>query len=63
MTGTRHDRSVHQMAGVIVFGVRDGRFSWARFYLEPVQAGGADISEAVRRHVRAGAGPATGSWL
>ena len=63
MTGTRHDHSVHQMAGVIVFGVRDGRFSWARFYLEPVQAGGADVSEAVRWHVRAGAGPAPGSWL
>ena len=61
MTGTRRDGSVHQMAGVVVFGVRDGRFSWARFYLEPVQAAGADASEAVRRHVRAGAGPATGS--
>ena len=61
MTGTRLDHSVHQMAGVIVFGVSGGLFSWARFYLEPVQAGGADISEAVRRHVRAGAGPAPGS--
>jgi uncharacterized protein YbjT (DUF2867 family) len=29
MTGTRRDNSAHQMAGVIVFGVRDGRFSWA----------------------------------
>ena len=43
---------------MIVFGVRHGHFTWARFYLEPVQAGGADVSEAVRRHVRAGAGPA-----
>jgi hypothetical protein len=40
MTGTRRDNSVHQMAGVIVFGVRGRQFSWARFYLEPVQAGG-----------------------
>lgn len=61
MTGTRRDNSVHQMAGVIVFGVRAGQFSWARFYLEPVQAEGADIHEAARRHVRAGAGPAAGS--
>ena len=61
MTGTRRDNSVHQMAGVIVFGVRDGQFSWARFYLEPVQAAGADVDEAVRRHVRAGTGSATGS--
>jgi ketosteroid isomerase-like protein len=57
MAGTRRDGTAHQMAGVILFGVRDGRFSWARFYLEPVQAGGADASAAVRQHVRAGAGP------
>ena len=57
MTGTRRDGTAHQMAGVILFGVRDGRFSWARFYLEPVQAGGADASTAVRQHVRANAGP------
>jgi ketosteroid isomerase-like protein len=61
MTGTRRDGSVHQMAGVIVFGVRDGQFSWARFYLEPIQIAGADVNEAVRRHIRAGAGPAAGS--
>ena len=61
MTGTRRDNSVHQMAGVIMFGVRDGHFSWARFSLEQVQAGEADVNEAVRRHVRAGAGPAPGS--
>ena len=61
MTGTRRDGSLHQMAGVIVFGVGGGLFSWARFYLEPVQAGGPDGNEAVRRHVRSGAGPATGS--
>jgi ketosteroid isomerase-like protein len=60
MTGNRRDNSMHQMAGVIVFGVRDGRFSWARFYLEPVRAAGADVNEAVRQHVRAGAASATG---
>jgi ketosteroid isomerase-like protein len=58
MTGTRRDGTAHQMAGVILFGVRDGRFSWARFYLEPVQADGADVNAAVRQHVRAGAGSA-----
>jgi ketosteroid isomerase-like protein len=61
MTGTRRDGTAHQMAGVIVFGVRGGRFIWARFYLEPVQAGGPDVNAAVRRHVRAGADPAAGS--
>jgi hypothetical protein len=44
---------------VIVFGVRDGLFAWARFYLEPVQAGGADASQAVRQRV--GAGPLAAS--
>jgi ketosteroid isomerase-like protein len=60
MTGTRRDGTGHQMAGVVVFGVRDGKFAWARFYLEPVQVGGADADEAVRQQVRAGAGRA--SW-
>jgi ketosteroid isomerase-like protein len=58
MTGTRRDGTAHQMAGVVLFGIRDGLFSWARFYLEPVQAGGADADEAVRQQVQAGAGPA-----
>jgi ketosteroid isomerase-like protein len=57
MTGTRPDGTAHQMAGVVLFGVRDGRFSWARFYLEPVQAGGPDANAAVRQHVRADAAP------
>jgi hypothetical protein len=60
MSGTRRDGTIHQMAGVILFGVAGGRFSWARFYLEPVQAGGAGPDEALRQHVRAGAGPAAG---
>jgi len=60
MTGTRRDGTAHQMAGVILFGVRNGRFSWARFYLEPVQAGGADVNAAVRHYVRADAGSVPG---
>jgi hypothetical protein len=35
------------MAGVIVFGVRDGRFAWARLYVEPVEVG-AGIEAAVQ---------------
>jgi ketosteroid isomerase-like protein len=61
MSGTRRDGTAHQMAGMVLFGVHGGSFSWARFYLEPVQAGGADADEAVRQHVHAGAGPADGS--
>ena len=61
MAGTRRDGTAQQMAGVIVVGVRDGLFSWARFYLEPVQAGGADVNQAVDRYVRAGPWPSTGT--
>ena len=58
MTGTRRDGSEHHMAGVIVFGVREGQFSWARFYLEPVEASGAGVTETVRQRVRADAAEA-----
>ena len=61
MSGTRPDGSAMQMAGVILFGVRDGRFSWARFYLEPVQAGGPGVNQALRQHTGAGADLAAGS--
>jgi ketosteroid isomerase-like protein len=57
LTGTRRDGTAHQMAGVVLFGVRDGQFVWARFYLEPVQAAGPDADTAVHQQVRAGAGP------
>ena len=60
MAGTRRDRAAAHMAGVIVFGMRDGLFSWARFYLEPVQAGGAGANQAVRQHVGAGPEPGPG---
>jgi ketosteroid isomerase-like protein len=61
MTGTRPDGIAMQMAGVVIFGVRGGLFSWARWYLEPVQAGGPDVNEALRQRVGAGAGPAPGA--
>jgi ketosteroid isomerase-like protein len=35
--GTRRDGQVHEMRGVTVLGLRDDRFDWVRFYLEPVQ--------------------------
>ena len=61
MTGTRRDGSAHRMAGVIMFGVRDGRFAWSRFYLEPVDAGGADVNAVIRQHAGADAGSAPGA--
>ena len=51
MTGTRGDGSAHQMRGVVIFGVRDGLASWARFYLEPVDDGAGRVDQAVRDQV------------
>jgi len=48
MRGTRRDGSAHVMRGVVIFGVKDGEASWARFYLEPVQEGGGGVDDAVR---------------
>jgi ketosteroid isomerase-like protein len=57
MRGTRRDGSAHLMRGVIVFGVQESRARWARFYLEPVDVGGGDVNEAVRRAVGGAALP------
>lgn len=48
-TGTHQDGSILDMAGVIIVGVRDGRISWGRLYVEPVQAAEETIEAAVRR--------------
>ena len=57
MRGTRPDGSPHHMRGVVIFGINRDEATWARFYLEPVQEGGADADEAVRRAVAAGSNP------
>ena len=59
MSGTRRDGSPHLMRGVVIFGVRDDRASWARFYLEPVVDDGADVNAAVRQAVAPRAGGAS----
>ncbi|MDQ6773015.1 MAG: NAD(P)H-binding protein [Candidatus Dormibacteraeota bacterium] len=60
MQGTRRDGSAHQMRGVVIFGVNRGEAAWARFYLEPVEAGGGDVDDAVRRAVTPAAGSERG---
>jgi ketosteroid isomerase-like protein len=55
-SGTRADGSTHLMRGVIIFGVRSALVSWARFYLEPVDADVADADTAVQRLVSPVAG-------
>jgi ketosteroid isomerase-like protein len=47
--GTRPDGSPLDMAGVIVFGVREDRIAWGRLYVEPVQTGEETIDQAVER--------------
>jgi len=51
MLGTRPDGDPHLMRGVIVFGVVSERFSWARFYLEPVDPGEGGVDAAIDRIV------------
>jgi ketosteroid isomerase-like protein len=46
--GTQTDGERLDMAGVIVFGVRDEAIAWARLYVEPVEEAGAGIDAAVR---------------
>ena len=46
--GTQTDGERLDMAGVIVFGVRDDRVAWARLYVEPVERAGEGIDAAVR---------------
>jgi ketosteroid isomerase-like protein len=49
MRGTRRDGSPHAMAGVIIFGVREGHIVAARFYLEPVELTSGDVDAAIAR--------------
>jgi ketosteroid isomerase-like protein len=53
MAGTRRDGQPHLMRGVIIFGVTGQRAAWARFYLEPVDPGGAGVDAAISKIVDA----------
>jgi ketosteroid isomerase-like protein len=46
--GTQSGGSQLDMVGVFICGVRDGRISWARLYLEPVEQAGAGIESSIR---------------
>lgn len=49
MSGTRRDGTPHLMRGVIIFGIENDRARWARFYIEPVEAGSGDADALVQR--------------
>jgi ketosteroid isomerase-like protein len=53
--GAHRDGTPFLMKGVSLFGLGDdGRITWARLYMEPVEQGGVDIDEAVRQLSGAG---------
>jgi ketosteroid isomerase-like protein len=48
LSGTRLDGARHLMRGVSVFRIEDGVIASVRFYLEPVEQGGAGVDAAVQ---------------
>ncbi len=46
-TGTRADGTRLDMRGVTLFGIQEGRITWGRLYMEPVQDVGTGIDAAV----------------
>ena len=53
MGGTRPDGVPQMLRGVVIFGVSGSKFGWARFYLEPVDAGEGGVDAAVGKIVEA----------
>jgi ketosteroid isomerase-like protein len=48
-SGTRPDGALFAMRGVTILGSGvDGRATWSRFYMEPVDPAGDDVTAAVR---------------
>jgi ketosteroid isomerase-like protein len=60
MSGQRSDGGEFDMRGVFIFGVVDGRASWARMFLEPVEQAGEDADAVVSRLVGDAPAPAAG---
>ncbi|MEO6577985.1 MAG: nuclear transport factor 2 family protein [Candidatus Limnocylindria bacterium] len=54
MRGTRRDGSRHLMRGAIIFRDRDGEFSAARFYVEPVEQVSVGVDEMIQQTVQVG---------
>ena len=59
IAGTRRDGGPFLMRGVSIFGVREGRLAWVRFYLEPVEETSGDVDAHTRRVVGTTAGADT----
>lgn len=53
MGGTRPDGVPQLLRGVVIFGVAGSHLDWARFYLEPVDAGEGGVDAAVGKILEA----------
>jgi ketosteroid isomerase-like protein len=51
MSGNRAQGGAHLMRGVTVMGIAVDEIRWIRFYLEPVEQGGAGVDRAVQQAV------------
>ena len=51
LRGQRPDGAPQALRGVIIFGIAGDEFGWARFYLEPVDAGEGGVDAAVGKIV------------
>ncbi len=47
LRGHRASGGLQILRGVIIFGIAGEQFAWARFFLEPVDAGQGGVDEAV----------------
>jgi ketosteroid isomerase-like protein len=50
--GTRPDETPFQMRGVTIMELRNGRITWGRLYMEPVETNGAGIDSSVNTLTR-----------
>jgi len=46
--GTRRDNSKLFMRGIMIIGVQEGKITWGRLYVEPVELNGSGIDAAVK---------------
>jgi hypothetical protein len=52
LIGHHGDGALFHERGVFLFGLDDGAIVWARFYVEEVEQGGADIDETMRQSAK-----------
>jgi hypothetical protein len=45
--GTRNDNSQLFIRGVMIMGIKEGKITWGRLYVEPVEVSGQGIEAAM----------------